>query len=73
MKETLRAIRRTTPIHTDDLARQARLPLSDVVAVEVGGYTSREKAQRVVGAFNRLSGMDIRVEDIRVHCEEHIL
>lgn len=73
MKETLLAIRRTTHITTQDLARQAHLPIADVFAVEIGGYTSREKAQRVVRAFNRLSGMGIGVEDIRIHCEEHTL
>ena len=70
MKETLRSLRRSTAITTDELAQQARLPRADVIAVEVGGYTSREKAQRVVGAFNRLSRMGIRVEDIHIHCEE---
>ena len=73
MKETLRTIRRSTAITTDELAQQARLSRSDVVAVEVGGYTSRAKAQRVVGAFNQLSGKNIRVEDIRIHCEEQML
>lgn len=73
MKETLQAIRRTTPITTHDLARQAHLPVADVFAVEIGGYTSREKAQQVIRAFNRLSGLGVAVEDIRIHCEEHIL
>ena len=73
MKETLQAIRRTTPITTHDLARQANLPVADVMAVEVGGYTSQSKAQRVVRAFNRLSGMHIEVEDIRIHCQENTL
>ena len=73
MTQTLQAIRRTTSITTEDLARQAQLPVADVVTVEVGGSPSREKAQRVVSAFHQLSGMGIRVEDIRIHCQEHIL
>ena len=70
MKETLRAIKQKTAITTQDLAQQTQLSSGDVFTVEAGGYTSREKAQRVVRAFNRLSGMHLRLEDIRIHCEE---
>ena len=67
MKQTLLSIRRKTNITTKDIAERAQLPVADVFEIETGGYSSREKAQKVVMAFNQLSGMQVRVEDIRVH------
>jgi hypothetical protein len=67
MKQTLREMRRQTSVTTQAIAAQAQLPTADVVAIEVGGYTSTEKVQRVVTAFNRLSGMHITPEDLAIH------
>ena len=67
MKQTLREMKKKTDITTRSLAECARLSIGDVFAVESGGYTSPEKAQRVVQAFNHLSGMHIRLEDICIH------
>jgi hypothetical protein len=50
-----------------EVAECARLPLADVFVVEAGGFTSRETAQRVVTAFNQLSGMKIMVDDIKIY------
>jgi hypothetical protein len=67
MKQTLREMRRQTSVTTQAIAAQAQLPTADVVAIEVGGYTSTEKVQRVVTAFNRLSGMNLTPEDLTIH------
>ena len=74
-KQNLLTIRRTTSITTMDIAREAHLSIGEVYTVEIGGSTSQEIAQRAVGAFNRLSGMHIGLQDINVHCQEqeHIL
>ena len=65
MKQTLLSIRRTTNITTQAIAEKAHLEIADVYTVEVGGCASWELAQKVVRAFNQLSGMHIRVDDIR--------
>jgi len=66
VKLTLLDIRRTTTVTTQEIAEQAQLPVADVFVVETGGFSSRETAQRVVTAFNQLSGMRVMVEDIRL-------
>jgi hypothetical protein len=73
MKQTLLDMKRKTTITTQALAQETRLSIGEVFAVEAGGYSSREKAQRVVSAFNQLSGMQVRLEDIRIHCQEPVL
>jgi hypothetical protein len=60
------SFKRTTHVTTKALAEQALLPVADVFAVEAGGFTSRKKSQRVITAFNQLSGMHIILEDIRI-------
>ena len=66
MKPTLLSIKRTTSITTRDIAERARLPISDVFVVETGGYSSRENTQRVIVAFNQLSGMHVTLDDIKI-------
>ena len=66
MKQKLLDIRRKTNVTTRDIAEQARLSVGDVVTVEAGGYTSVEKARRVIMAFNQLSGMQVRLDDIKI-------
>ena len=34
--------------------------------VETGGFSSRETAQKVITAFNQLSGMQVLLEDIKI-------
>jgi hypothetical protein len=63
-------IKRTTNVTTQEIAEQAKLPVSDVFVVETGGFSSRETAQRVVTAFNQLSGMRVMVDDIRIYNRE---
>ena len=65
--QTLLEIKRTTDITTKAIAERARLPIADVFTVETGGFSSREIAQRVLAAFNQLSGMQVRLDDISVH------
>ena len=65
MKKTLLEFKRTTTITTQSIARQAQLPVSVVFVVETGGFCSQDTAQRVVKAFNQLSGLQVRLEDIR--------
>ena len=67
MKQTLLDIKRTTSVTTKAIAERARLPIADVFVVETGGFSSRETAQRVVTAFNQLSGMQVMLEDIRIY------
>ena len=70
MKQTLLDIKRTTNITTKAIAQRAQLPVADVFVVEAGGFSSWETAQRVVRAFNQLSGMQVRLEDIRISNRE---
>jgi len=65
MKQKLLDIRRTTTITTEAIAERAKLPVADVFTVETGGYCSWEKVQKVVNAFNQLSGKRISVNDIQ--------
>jgi hypothetical protein len=67
VKQTLLEIKRTTNVTTKALAERARLPVADVFAVETGEYSSKEIAQRVITAFNQLSGKQVRLDDISVH------
>lgn len=67
MKLTLLDIKRTTNVTTQEIAEQAKLPVADVFVVETGGFSSMETAQRVVTAFNKLSGMRVMVDDIRIY------
>ena len=64
MKQTLLSIRRNTDITTQAIAQKAGLPVSDVYTVEVGGCASWALAQKVVSAFNQLSGLKVSVYDI---------
>ncbi len=67
MKQTLLDIKRTTNVTTKAIAEQARLPVADVFVVETGGFSSRETAQKVVTAFNQLSGLQVLLEDIKIY------
>ena len=65
MKQTLLSIKRTTNITTKAIAEKAQLEIADVYTVEIGDCASWELAQKVVRAFNHLSGMQVRVDDIK--------
>jgi len=67
VKRTLLDIKRMTNVTTHAIAERAQLPISDVFVVETGGFSSRDTAQRVVTAFNQLSGMRVTLEDIRIY------
>jgi hypothetical protein len=67
VKQTLLDIKRKTNVTTQDIAERARLPIADVFVVETGGFSSTETAQRVVTAFNQLSGMRVMLEDIKIY------
>ena len=67
MKQTLLDIKRTTNVTTKAIAERARLPIADVFVVETGGFSSRETAQKVVTAFNQLSGMRVMLDDIKIY------
>jgi hypothetical protein len=64
-KQKLIDIKKGTNITTKDIATQAQLRVSDVFTVEIGGCASWELAQKVVKAFNQLSGKHIRVDDLK--------
>ncbi len=63
MQQTLIDIKRTTNITTKTIAEKAQIEIADVFTVEIGGCASWAMAKKVVGAFNELSGMQIRVDD----------
>ena len=67
VKQTLIAIKRQTTVTTREIAERAQLPVADVFVVETGGFTPRETAQKVVAAFNELSGMRITLDDIKIY------
>jgi len=67
VKQTLLEIRRKTDVTTKALAERARLPEAFVFVVEAGGFTSTETAQKVITAFNQLSGMQVMLDDIRIY------
>jgi hypothetical protein len=67
VKQTLLDIKRKTNVTTKAIAECARLPIADVFVVETGGFSSRETAQRVVTAFNQLSGMRVMLDDIKIY------
>lgn len=67
MKQTLLDIKRKTNVTTRAIAERARLPIADVFVVETGGFSSRETAQKVVTAFNQLSGMRVMLDDIKIY------
>lgn len=64
MKRTLQEIKRPTGITTKAIADRAKLPTGDVHVVLIGGRATWKLAQKVVDAFNELSGMNIGVADI---------
>jgi len=67
VKQTLLDIKRKTNVTTQAIAERARLSVADVFVVETGGFSSRETAQKVVTAFNQLSGMRVMVDDIKLY------
>jgi hypothetical protein len=73
VKQTLLEIKRRTNVTTKAIAERARLPIADVFVIETGGFSSREKAQLVLAAFNQLSGMQVVLEDIRLQDRGQIM
>lgn len=71
MPKTLLDIKRTTAVTTQAIAERAQLPVADVFTVETGGFCSEEIARQVLTAFNQLSGMQLRLEDIALHKTNH--
>jgi hypothetical protein len=65
MKQKLLDIKRTTGITTKAIAERTQLSIGDVFTVEIGGCATFELAQKVVEAFNQLSGMHVRVDDLK--------
>jgi hypothetical protein len=66
-KPTLLSIKQTTTVTTASIAQQAHLSIGDVYSVEIGGFSSKEKAEKVVQAFRVLSGLEIQIDDIRLN------
>ncbi|HTI14747.1 MAG TPA: hypothetical protein VL461_09290 [Dictyobacter sp.] len=65
-KPTLLQLRRYYNITSDQLARAAGLPLYQSYIVEVGGFTSRHIAERVLLAFSRLVRRRFTLTDIHI-------
>ena len=66
-KPTLLSIRQHTRISTEQLAKEAGVSLTEAYVVEIGGFTRKEVAVRVLAAFVKLSGMYYTLDDIRLH------
>ncbi len=64
-KPTLLSIRQHTSISTQQLAHEAGVSLTETYVVEIGGFASRETAQKVITAFSRLSGIHYSLDDIQ--------
>jgi predicted transcriptional regulator len=65
-KPTLLRLRQQTSISTQQLAREAGVSLTEAYVVEIGGFTDRAIAERVIKAFSRLSGTAYMLDDIRL-------
>jgi hypothetical protein len=65
-KPTLLQLRRFYNITSDQLARAAGLPLYQSYTVEVGGFTSKHIAERVLFAFSRLVRRRFTLADIYI-------
>ncbi len=69
-KSTLQYIREHTPtrdgkpITRYDLAASSGLTPTDVYVIEIGGYSSTEKVESVLRAFNSLAGRTLSINDI---------
>ncbi len=66
-KPTLLSIRQRTRISTEQLAKEAGVSLTEAYVVEIGGFTRKEVAVRVLAAFVKLSGLYYTLDDIRLH------
>ena len=52
MRQTLLEIKRQTSVTTRAIAERAQLSIADVFTGEIGGFSSRDTAIRVIMAFN---------------------
>ncbi len=66
-KPTLLSIRQRTRISTEQIAKEAGVSLTEAYVVEIGGFTRKEVAVRVLAAFVKLSGLYYTLDDIRLH------
>ena len=64
-KPTLLSLRLQTTITTQEVAQKAGVSLTQAYVVEIGGFTDRESAKKVVLAFSALSGTHYTLDDIR--------
>lgn len=65
-KPTLLSLRQQTKITTQEVADKAGVSLTQAYVVEIGGFTDREIAEKVIRAFSYLSGMHYTLDDIRL-------
>jgi DNA-binding XRE family transcriptional regulator len=65
-KPTLLSLRQKTAITTQELAQKAGVSLTEVYIVEIGGFSNRMIAEKVISAFSLLSGMRYTLNDIRL-------
>jgi hypothetical protein len=66
-KPTLLSIRQQTQIGTEQIAREAGVSVAEAYVVEIGGFTQKDVAARVLAAFVKLSGTHYTLDDIRLH------
>jgi hypothetical protein len=66
-KPTLLELRRRYNITSSQLAKTANIPLYQSYTVEVGGFTHKVIAEKVVAAFSSLVKKRYTLSDIYVH------
>ena len=65
-KPTLLSLRQKTTITTQEVAQRAGVSLTQAYVVEIGGFTERAIAEKVIRAFSVLSGTHYTLDDIRL-------
>jgi hypothetical protein len=66
-KPTLLELRRKHNITSSQLATAANIPLYQSYTVEVGGFTKKDIAEKVLAAFSTLTKKRFTLSDIYVH------
>lgn len=66
-KPTLLSIRQKTTVTSIQLAEVAGLSLGQAYTVEIGGFTDEMNTQKVLDAFEKLTGQKLHLSDIRIN------
>jgi hypothetical protein len=64
-KDTLLTLCRKAHITSEQLAREAGLPVYQIYTVEIGGYCQERIVKQVVDAYNKLSRQQHTIDEIQ--------